>query len=160
MTIEFDDCVRIAAVYQIRHRIFHYSFFSNIVVSNLNAFPTLTSLLSCRLIFLLSSTRCMSHCFFFSSFFGAKKNGKDIEEEKKKKTKKRKLCALTFPLVSKQHKAYCIHIQRYKTIEDDDDKKKRRILNSATGKETRKTSVDPPSQIVLSCIINRLYLSV
>jgi hypothetical protein len=27
-------------------------------------------------------------------------------------------------LLSKQHNAYCIHIQRYKIIEKDDDKKK------------------------------------
>lgn len=47
------------------------------------------------------------------------------DREKKNKKTKRKLCALTFSLVSKQHNAYCIHIQRYKTIENDDDKKKK-----------------------------------
>lgn len=82
----------------------------------------LAVLLACRLIFLLSSTRCMSHCFFF--FFLCEKICKRDREKKNKKTK-RKLCALTFSLVSKQHNAYCIHIQRYKTIENDDDKKKK-----------------------------------
>ena len=118
---EFDYCIRLIDDYWIRYE----RCLPNVLfVNNLNASEISLTLCSCRLIFLLLTTRCISHCFSFSfSFFSRKKLKRHRKRSRSGPTPS---CAraLTFLLVSKQHNAACI--QRYKTIGNDDDKKKKK----------------------------------
>lgn len=158
---KYDNCVRVITVYQIKYRLFYYIFLNDRRILSATILMRPKSLRFNVLVVLFSYYRrpvvcrtASSSLFFSPRFF--------LCEEKSKRHRRRASCAraLAFLLVSKQHNAYYIHIQRYKTIENDDDKKKR-IPYSATERKTffvrnKKTSVDPPPLTVLSYIINRL----
>jgi flagellar biosynthesis/type III secretory pathway M-ring protein FliF/YscJ len=60
--------------------------------------------------------------FFF--FFLCEKKARN-REKKDEEEEAQAVRPNASSLVSKQHNAYCIHIQRYKTIGNDDDKKEK-----------------------------------